>query len=151
MPPLEAPGFPPTMPMKASGPLELPPIASAPTALKARAPAMRSPVRDTLVDERMIIFPSLVLEVEQTVFPVRRLIDACREIIVAGHVARIGGCHFMVTAQPPWTTHDRRRTATKPRGLDSNDKPPMMESPPHIPAQLVERQKERRNSCPPIR
>jgi hypothetical protein len=46
--------------VKASRPLELPPIASAPTALKARAPAMRSPVRDTLIDERMIIFPHCV-------------------------------------------------------------------------------------------
>src|ERR1700723_91216 len=53
------------------------PIASAATALKASAPAMRSPVRDTLIDERMIppLFSSSAAPVEQTVFVERRLID----------------------------------------------------------------------------
>src|SRR5277367_5816899 len=60
MPPTEPPGFPPTMPMNASGPLELPLAAPIASALKARAPAMRSPVRDTLIDERMMIFPHCV-------------------------------------------------------------------------------------------
>src|ERR1700677_683436 len=67
LPPLPPPPPPPAL------------IASAPTALKARAPAMRSPVRDTLIDERMIIFSPLffssALTLEQKVFVVRRLID----------------------------------------------------------------------------
>src|ERR1700679_3773203 len=56
MPDREEPGFPPTIPMKASGPFALPPPAAAPPALEARAPTTRSPVRDRLIDERMIIF-----------------------------------------------------------------------------------------------
>src|SRR5277367_1847253 len=60
MPPTEEPGFPPTMPMNASALLELPLAAPIASALKARAPAMRSPVRDTLIDERMMIFPHCV-------------------------------------------------------------------------------------------
>ena len=36
----------------------------------------------------------------------RRLINVCPEIIVAGQVARDGGCHFRVTAQPPYTAHE---------------------------------------------
>src|ERR1700722_4086938 len=65
MPPTEPPGFPPTMPMNASGPLELPVAAPIASALQARAPAMRSPVRDTLIDERMMIFPRWVDAREQ--------------------------------------------------------------------------------------
>src|ERR1700722_16842595 len=60
MPPTEAPGFPPTMPINASGPFELPVAAPIASALKARAPAMRSPVRDTLIDERIMSFPRCV-------------------------------------------------------------------------------------------
>ena len=56
-----AAGVSPTMPMKASGPLALP-RASAPKALKARAPAMRSPVRDRLTDGRMIKLPFSALQ-----------------------------------------------------------------------------------------
>ena len=41
--------------------------ASAPTPLKARAPATRSPVRDRLIDGRMIIFPSLFTSSAETV------------------------------------------------------------------------------------
>src|SRR5271168_2565913 len=72
LPPLPPPPVPPP-------PVPPPPvpIASAATALKASAPAMRSPVRDTLIDERMIppLFSSSAASVEQTVFVVRRLID----------------------------------------------------------------------------
>src|SRR5271155_5892014 len=103
MPPTEEPGFPPTMPINASGPLELPLAAPIASALKARAPAMRSPVRDTLIDERMIIFPSPVLERLTNSVSVRCLIDVRPQLIVAGHVASVGGCHFIVTAQPPYT------------------------------------------------
>jgi hypothetical protein len=45
------------MPMNASGPLALPPpIAQAPTALKARVPAMRIPAKDSLTDARITTF-----------------------------------------------------------------------------------------------
>jgi hypothetical protein len=39
------------------------------------------------------------------------MINVYVEIIVAGQVARVGGCHFVVTAQPPYTVHDSHRVA----------------------------------------
>src|SRR5271156_3049627 len=79
-----------------------PPRASAPTPLKARAPATRSPVRDRLIDGRMITFPSLFTSSAETVDPNCLCYNADRILDLLDSNCRtsrkIWDCHTRVTA-----------------------------------------------------
>ena len=101
-----APWWPPTIPVKPPTPLPPwpppPPRASAPTPLKARAPATRSPVRDRLIDGRMITFPSLFTSSAETVDPNCLCYNADRSVDLLDSNCRtsrkIWDCHIRVTA-----------------------------------------------------
>ena len=79
-----------------------PPRASAPTPLKTRAPATRSPVRDRLIDRPMITFPSLLTSSAKTVDPNCLCYKADRSVDLLCRNCRtsrkVWNCHIRVTA-----------------------------------------------------